>query len=189
MLVSMCCTNMVLQICAHSQIDCRVIAMKPHVVGQAHSSMTLIGCPQAECATRAWHAHRSMTQLVTASPSRKQASGLGSRILHATKALLTPPHSEDMSFDADMSTEDAGIGGGSSCVPIASQEWPDQAPRTCKGCYQGPWQSECAFSDVSGSMHRPSISERHPYRGNSTNVCLISQCALPLAHSTERQKC
>lgn len=83
-------------------------------------------------------AHRSMTQLVTASPSRKQASGLGSRFLHATKALLTPPHSEDISFDADMSTEDAGIGGGSSCVPIASQKWPDQALRTCEGCCQGP---------------------------------------------------
>lgn len=86
--------------------------------------------PQADHAGSAWCTHRSMTQLVTASPSRKQASGLGSRFLHATKALLTPPHSDDMSFDADMSTEDAGIGGGSSCVPIASQQRPDQALRT-----------------------------------------------------------
>jgi hypothetical protein len=79
--------------------------------------------------SRTRRAHRSITQLVTASPSRKQASGLGSRFLHATKALLTPLHSDDMSFDADMSTEDAGIGGGSSCVPIASQKRPNQALR------------------------------------------------------------
>lgn len=63
--------------------------------------------------------HRSMTQPVTASPSLKQASGLGSRFLHATNALLTPPHSAEMSFDADMSTEDAGTGGGSSCAAMA----------------------------------------------------------------------